>query len=182
MNSEIHQLQKLSPKLLTALYADRRLPPTAAIVAIGNNYYPSIEQILDTLQRYRDVDIVITFVDENAATIEAAKEQIEETKLAAIGQKNASQNGTLENEMDIQDVQALENNFKELMHRPLKTVSIEQIESAISKALLELLGQEYEVDVKRLDLYPEFNGFNADDALLDLRLKKKHLFNSVNSF
>lgn len=172
MNIEIHQLQKLSPKLLTALYAEKDLPPTDAILAIGNNYYPSIEQILDTLHRYRDVDIVITFVNENAATIEAAKEQIEKAKLEAIAQKNAAQNGALENEMDIPDAQALENSFKELRHRPLKTVSIEQIESAISKALLELLGQGYEVDVKRLDFDSEFNEFNSDDALLDLRLKR----------
>ena len=63
--------------------------------------------------------------------------------------------------------------FKELMARPIKAVSIDQIEQAISKALLELTGQEYEIDVNRLDLNPEPNSWANDTALMDLKLSKK---------
>lgn len=42
MNFEVHPLQKQSIKLLTALYADRRLTATPAIVDALNYSYPSI--------------------------------------------------------------------------------------------------------------------------------------------
>lgn len=182
MEIEIHQLQKSSPKLLAALYADKRLPLTPAIAAISNNYYPSIEQILDTLQRYSDVDIVIMFANENATAIEAAKTQIEENKVASIALNTATEIKPLENPMEIPNAQSAEERLKELTHRPLKTVTIEQIESAISKALLELTGQKYEVDVKRLDFDPGSNAWIYDEALLDLRVTKNRLLDPVNLF
>lgn len=80
MNSQIHPLQDKAHSLVTALYADLRLPSRAAIAAYSNGRYPTLEEILDTLNAYEDVDLVKKFVSLNAAFICSAKEKIEESK------------------------------------------------------------------------------------------------------
>lgn len=182
MNIEIHELQKLSPKLLIALYADKRLALTPAIAAIGNNYYPSIDQILETLSYYSDVDIVISFVSKNATVIEDAKKQIEKSRSSSFASNDEAEMGASEDTGNGEDALSADTSLKQLGHRPLKTVTIEQIESAISKALFELTGQEYEVDVNRFDLNPELNAWASDSALLDLKLRKRSTFDAASLF
>jgi hypothetical protein len=66
-----------------------------------------------------------------------------------------------------------EKGWDELTRRPLKTVTPEQIETAFAKALQELTGQAYNVDLLRMDMNNGSDGWFSDKTLIDLKVSKK---------
>jgi hypothetical protein len=66
--------------------------------------------------------------------------------------------------------------WDEIYSRPLKKVSLDQVEQAFSKALEERTGQQYTVDVRKMDLNSELNAWATDTAVLDLKVSKKSTF------
>lgn len=54
--------------------------------------------------------------------------------------------------------------------RPIKTVSIKQIEEAFSQALGQLTGKAYQVTITKLDLNPESNAWLWDRSNIELTL------------
>ncbi|MEB5667398.1 hypothetical protein [Aeromonas veronii] len=63
-----------------------------------------------------------------------------------------------------------ENEPLNLSHRPIKSVSIEQLEMAFSNALDELTGKKYKVTISKLDLSPDHNAWLSDSSYLELTL------------
>ena len=66
-----------------------------------------------------------------------------------------------------------EKSWDELTRRPLKTVTPEQIETAFAKALQELTGQAYEVDLLRMDLNNGSDAWFSDKTHIDFKVSKK---------
>lgn len=63
--------------------------------------------------------------------------------------------------------------WDKLTRRPMKTVTPEQIETAFAKALQELTGQAYDVDLLRMDLNNGTDGWFSDKTLIDFKVSKK---------
>jgi hypothetical protein len=63
--------------------------------------------------------------------------------------------------------------WDELTRRPLKTVTPEQIEKAFAKALQELTGQAYDVDLLRMDLNNGSDARFSDKTLIDFKVSKR---------
>lgn len=63
--------------------------------------------------------------------------------------------------------------WDELTRRPLKTVTPEQIETAFAKALQELTGQAYDVDLLQMDLNNGSDAWFSDRTLIDFKVSKK---------
>jgi hypothetical protein len=63
--------------------------------------------------------------------------------------------------------------WDELTRRPMKTVTPEQIEIAFAKALQELTGQAYDVDLLRIDMSNGTDGWFNDKTLIDFKVVKK---------
>jgi len=72
--------------------------------------------------------------------------------------------------------------WDEFTRRPLKTVTLEQIENAFAKALNDLTGQPYKVDLLRLDLNGGSAAWFTDAALIDLKVSKETQKNDGNLF
>ena len=66
--------------------------------------------------------------------------------------------------------------------RPIKTVSIEQIERAFSKAMGELTGTAYDVTISKLDLNPYRNSFLSDSSYIELSLSRPDTVDDNNPF
>jgi len=62
--------------------------------------------------------------------------------------------------------------IKEMFRRPIKSVSIDEIEKAFAKALSDLTRGDYEVDIQSLNLSPD-NQWHADDSLMNLKISKR---------
>ena len=58
----------------------------------------------------------------------------------------------------------------DISHRPIKAVSIAQIEEAFSKALGELTGMAYKVSINKLDLNHHPNAALFDSSFIELTL------------
>jgi len=61
MANNIHPLQESTVHLLDALYKDKHLPVTQAMLSIQNGHYPTLRSILSTLQRYANEELVSEF-------------------------------------------------------------------------------------------------------------------------
>lgn len=57
-------------------------------------------------------------------------------------------------------------------HRPIKTVSVQQIEDAFSKALGELTGTAYKVSINKLDMNHGLNAWLSDSSSIELTLSR----------
>lgn len=76
--------------------------------------------------------------------------------------------------MDTNDNQEeQEKSMKELLPRPIKSVSLDAIEAAFSKALLELTQREYDVDVQQFTLRPEGSNWSSDESSMTIKITKK---------
>ncbi len=73
MKNTIHPLQESTTHLLDALYGDKHLDVTTAMLLIQNGRYPSLEAIPATLKRYKSEELVSTFVSHNGQPIEEEK-------------------------------------------------------------------------------------------------------------
>ena len=58
-------------------------------------------------------------------------------------------------------------------HRPLKTLDVGQIETAIADALGALVDADYEADVHNLDFKPEPHAFMNDAVEIRVTVKKR---------
>jgi hypothetical protein len=63
--------------------------------------------------------------------------------------------------------------------RKLKKFSIKEIEGALSKAITELVGNEYEVDIKSIDYEQKNSGAIGDKHEVYLSIQKKQDDSSV---
>ena len=84
--------------------------------------------------------------------------------------------------MEQNNKDAGKDSWDEIFSRPLKKVSLQQVEQAFSKALEELTGQQYTVDVQKMDLNPDSNAWTTDTALLDLKVSKKSTLSLGGAF
>lgn len=139
MKQELHPLQIQAQSLISSLYADIRLPPRAAVVAYGNGRYPSLVEILDTFEAYKDTPSVKAYLIENGDLIASAKCAIEELKKP----KKAKSEDDVESFEDI------------LKHKPdfvdpfksFKSVSMHDIETAFSEALSKICKEHLIVNI-----------------------------------
>lgn len=69
-------LPELSRKVLISLYADKRLALTPAISELLNGTYPSNKEIISTLDKYKDVDIVIEFEKTHSMLLVEVRNQL----------------------------------------------------------------------------------------------------------
>lgn len=145
MINEVHPLQGQSVKLLTALYADRRLPATQAIVNVTNYRYPTIKQILSTLELYKDEELVISFVQENETLISDAKNHLAaHDKLSKEEQNAADKNKSSEDVFSI-----IGSKFKIVSaYDCLKAASFKEIENTLSKELSKLCKEHLVVEIE----------------------------------
>ncbi|MFI3185477.1 MAG: hypothetical protein QX198_05800 [Methylococcaceae bacterium] len=74
--------------------------------------------------------------------------------------------------MDTDEQQPLEEISPDLGCRPIKTVSIQQIEQAFSKTLGELTGKAYKVNITKLDLNPYPDAWFYDSSNIELSLSE----------
>lgn len=62
--------------------------------------------------------------------------------------------------------------MSELFKRPLKEAGSKAIEDVLKKAICELTGEDYEVDVSSIDFNPEAQSFLHDSVTLTLKMSK----------
>lgn len=129
MKNTIHPLQESTVHLLDALYRDKHLDVTSAMLSIQNGRYPSLETILATFQHYESEELVATFVRNNSQLINEAKKQIEEQKEEA--QQQAEEN------QPFSDIFGSSFEFISPF-KLMKAVSLSEVESVFSNALSEL--------------------------------------------
>lgn len=65
--------------------------------------------------------------------------------------------------------------IKEIMRRPIKSLSIDAIEQAFSKALSDLTQENYEVDIQQFNLNPDGH-WHSDNSLMNLKITKRVSF------
>ncbi|WP_417316023.1 hypothetical protein [Cycloclasticus pugetii] len=138
METTIHPLQNESIKLLRSLYQDLRLPATTAMLSVLNGYYPEINEVLKTLQHYKDQPMVSEFVKNHEPEILSANES-----LKAVPKSETTPPPT---ENIFSDFFKSESSLPNA-YGALKKVSTERIESALSKALSEICEEEVIVEI-----------------------------------
>lgn len=169
MTNEVHPLQEQSVKLLTALYADRRLPATPAIVNVTNYRYPSIKQILSTLELYKGEELVVAFVQENDALISDAINQVAAHDLSKEEQNEAGQNRSPE------DISSIFGSKFEIVsaYDCLKAISFKEIEDALSRELSMLCKEHLLVEIESTQV-------DHKNAELKIRIKPKEYISTWN--
>lgn len=170
MTIEIHPLQDKSLKLLTALYADRHLPATPAIVDASNYRYPAIKQILSTLEQYKDQDLVIAFVQENAALISNAKSQLTAQKDLSIEEQKTTDQNSIPKEFSSPFGSGIE--FVSA-YDCLKALPFKEIEEALSRELSKLCKEH-------LFLKIESSQVDQRNVELKVRIKPKEYISTWN--
>jgi DNA-binding transcriptional MerR regulator len=140
----IKSLQENSVQLLIRLYTDKRLELTKAMLSIQNNYYPSIEEILQTLELYKEIDLVKEFTKSNKAEIEnATKSILSKSESASLPEPEShSEEDSGGNFMDFfADKDAF---------GKLKEVSLSSLEGVISEGISKITNSALEVSVTSL--------------------------------
>ncbi|MFV8572313.1 hypothetical protein ACNQ6O_13995 [Marinobacter sp. SBS5] len=141
MSNNVHPLQEATVHLLDALYRDKHLAVTSAMLTIQNGHYPSVQAILETLRRYEDEELVVRFIESNGQLVEEAREYIanEQAKREA-GTTDQIEQASFGDIFGaaFQTVKPFE---------LLKGVRLSEIEDAFSKALTELCGEELSVSI-----------------------------------
>lgn len=120
----VHPLQERSIKLLRELYHERNYPLTRAINAVVNNFYPSLEEIVYTLNAYSEDDLVKCFVEENSEIISDANKNIVEINKIDSESWRSDSNSFL--------VDRSERTYENDPFEIIKAVSLRKIEKAIS--------------------------------------------------
>ncbi len=147
MKNTIHPLQESTVHLLDALYRDKHLNVTSAMLSIQNGCYPSLETILATFRHYEYEELVATFVRNNSQLINEAKKQIEEQKEETQQQAEVSE---AEENQPFSDIFGSSFEFISPF-KLMKAVSLSEIEGAFSNALSELCGEELKITIEGLD-------------------------------
>ena len=129
MEIDIHPLQQISVDLLRSLSTEMNLPVTKAMLAVLNGYYPSVMDILGTLEEYKNKHRVAEFVQTHSDLISEARNTFDTSK-----------NGISDNEktsscLDRFDI------FVDA-YNCMKSISIKEIEEALSKELSRICGEE----------------------------------------
>jgi hypothetical protein len=62
--------------------------------------------------------------------------------------------------------------MSDLFQRPLKEAGSKAIEEAITKAITELVGEEYQADIKAIDFNPSNTAWMSDEIEIKLSLSK----------
>jgi hypothetical protein len=152
----INSLQQNSVQLLNQLYTDKGLVLTKAMLSIQNNYYPSIKEILQTLELYKDVDLVEEFINKNVDEIEKAKRSIRS--------KNESSQSP---EFESLKEKALEPDFMGFFaekdaFKKIKGVSMLSLEDVISKAISKITDSELKVSINSMEAQKIGIGMSTD--------------------
>jgi|TARA_R100000656_G_scaffold109232_1_gene81263 hypothetical protein len=139
MLNNIHPLQEATVHLLDALYRDKHLAVTPAMLAIQNGHYPSVQAILETLSRYEDDELVVSFIENNGELVDEAREYV----AGAQARREAGASNQTEDSPfgDIFGAAYQTTKPFEL----LKGVRLSEIEDAFSKVLTDLCGEELSV-------------------------------------
>lgn len=168
MTLNVDPLQKASVRLLQALYFDKEFPVTKAMNAVLNGEYPSVPSILATLRHYKDDPLVVEFELNNADAIAAAKESIEaqkckETQKSEVAESAPEQHDRRTNfGFRINDA-----------YESLKSVSIGQIEEALSKSISEVCGKDLMLVIDGIQKTGQSLNLEAQ---LSIRVKPRHAF------
>ncbi len=170
MEISIHPLQESSVKLLRALYVDKNLPITPAMLSILNGYYPSIESILGTLKHYKCEDLVGEFIRENENKISDAESEQRKTNSSKEGQADIPNNS-----VDKADVGSIFDSKFEFInpYKCIKKIALEDIEKALSGELSRICGEELTLEIESIQENVESFGHNAE---LKVRVKSKCVF------
>jgi hypothetical protein len=145
MSENVHPLQEYTVHLIDALYKDRHLAVTPAMLSIQNGHYPSVQAILETLHRYENEDLVTSFIGNNS-------ELVAETR-AQFSHKQA-QNESSESVQD--ERQSLDDIFGSTFEtiKPfelLKGIRLSEIEKGFSEVLTQLCGEDLSVRIDGLE-------------------------------
>jgi hypothetical protein len=177
MVTNVHPLQELSVKLLRALYLERNLPVTPAMLSIINERYASIEDILNTLQRYNNEDLVVDFVRTNEVAISEAKEALKQAKLAEAEKKNNINEEVFSSVFsnifsDSKPITKLESISA---YSCIKEKSLKDIEDALSRELSRLCNEELILEIESIQ-----KSDNSSDADLKIHVKPKNPWRIIN--
>jgi hypothetical protein len=154
MKMAVHPLQENSVKLLLSLYQDLHLPVTSAMLSVLNSYYPAIEDILKTLDHYKELPKVAEFEKDNELVILSAKESLKQVVTAE--NANSSEGNSDNSLLDFEFVKA---------YSALKAISLEDIEKAFSKALSEVCNEDLLVEINSIRKSEDALNSNADMTL-----------------
>lgn len=155
MSIDIHQLQVQAEPIVTSLYADLNLPLRAAKFTYSNGRYPTLAEIFDTLDAYKDEELVIQFSN-NADMIASAKE-VMATPIIAKEKEPDFDNpfGALDNTSErVPFVSVLD---------VLKEHSFADIEKCIANALHELTGKKIAVTLN--DFHFDLSSYGSRNSL-----------------
>lgn len=163
MTNEIHPLQDKAHSVVTALYADLHLPPRAAIAAYSNRQYPTLEEIFDTLETYKDVDLVKAFSDSHAEIIFSAKAQIEELKKP------------IPTPLKMADIPFDASSFPDFVNAYdcIKRIPLQDIETALSDALSKVCKEHLLLEITSTNTV-------GRDVELSVKIKPKQLISEWN--
>ncbi len=140
----INSLQEKSVQLLKHLYTDKRLGLTKAMLTIQNGFYPSIEEILHTLEFYKEIDLVQEFTKSHKAEIESAANSIR-------SKSDCSSLPESESHSEGDSVGFFKDFFSERdAFGKLKEVSLSSLESVISEGVSKITNSELKVSVTSL--------------------------------
>ncbi|WP_026603525.1 hypothetical protein [Methylomonas sp. 11b] len=139
---KIHPLQEKAFPLLRSLYLDENLGVTKAMHAALANYYPPLDEILGTLNRYKKHERVTRFVAENLEFIESANHEIE-------AQKQQKQVEPFQTEEDNLALSWLSERWSKPVDL-LKSKSTREIEEALSNSLSELCSGPVSIVIKNI--------------------------------
>lgn len=158
MTEEIHPLQESSVTLLKKLYEELHFPATRAMIDIANRCYPSIENILDTLEHYKDKEPVIQFLSKHEAIINNAKEKVRNKRKSPTKKDNKG---------------SIDDYFSSIFGKPqnveivdackcIKSVSLKEIEEAFSKEISNLCKEDLLIEIESLQSVNSSSSTNAE--------------------
>lgn len=164
MSMNIHPLQEASVSLLRELYPGLSKPLTRAMITVSNGYYPSLESILSTLEHYKEEGAVIEFVRSNAAVIERAKADLQESRGIAEGLQTKPDQAA-------DDIFSVRSFKLASAYASMKSVSLGSIEELLSKELSHLCNEELVVEISSIREGQESFRTSAE---LRVRVQPKH--------
>jgi hypothetical protein len=157
MNTPIHKLQELSVPLLRKLYEQRDLAITNAMRTALNKYCPSIKDILETLDCYKDDPLVMLFVADHEAIIADAKNPPPEAP---------KKDDQIADENDIFGFPSMGKRL--YPYDCMKEVSLGKIEERLSVALSDVCGEELIVIIDSIK-----SEFSAPHSYAELSIRIK---------
>lgn len=147
MNGNVHLLQESTVHLLRSLYLDKKLPVTQAMLSVLNGHYPALGDIFATLDRYKNEELVSTFIKENQDLIDQAKSE------------DSKKNDLEKNAIDEpEETNALFSSEFELVkpYKLMKAVAISEFEKSFSNEISNLCKEELIAEIESIQSCEEY--------------------------